>query len=333
MSKLLFEDRDQVNAELAKVRSDSSETNWAVFGYKGNNSGSNTIVHVASGEGGFPELKAALQPDAINYCLLRVIDIIDDHPTVKFVYIHWIGDKVKFMQKAKTTTHKGGVDAFMGQAHVQVVAEGEAELDETVVMEKVQDASGSASRVLDTASKQRVNSPAKIQTASPAASKTPTKKTELQLNVPDNKDAINAVRSDSDETDWALFGYEGESNNLVVVGQGSGGLEELKAHLKPDQIFYGLLRVVDTIDGRPYPKFVFINWVGEGVKTVRKALITTHNGAVTRYIGQYHVDVSPSTEEELTLEDIMHRVTSASGSASHVTDTVADARVHLSGGI
>lgn len=41
------------------------------------------------------------------------MDKIDDIPTVKFVYIQWIGETTKFMTKAKVTTHKGGLeDAF-----------------------------------------------------------------------------------------------------------------------------------------------------------------------------------------------------------------------------
>jgi hypothetical protein len=32
--------------------------------------------------------------------------------TVKFVYIHWVGDHVQPMQKARSTVHKGACSAF-----------------------------------------------------------------------------------------------------------------------------------------------------------------------------------------------------------------------------
>ena len=35
---------------------------------------------------------------------------MDDIPTVKFVYIQWIGESTKIMTKAQAATHKGGVE-------------------------------------------------------------------------------------------------------------------------------------------------------------------------------------------------------------------------------
>ena len=40
-------------------------------------------------------------------------DVVDEIPTVKFVYIQWIGEATKIMAKAQVATHKGSVeDAF-----------------------------------------------------------------------------------------------------------------------------------------------------------------------------------------------------------------------------
>ena len=38
------------------------------------------------------------------------MDKIDDIPTVKFVFIQWIGESTKIMTKAKVATHKGGLE-------------------------------------------------------------------------------------------------------------------------------------------------------------------------------------------------------------------------------
>jgi len=114
-------------------------------------------------------------------------------------------------------------------------------------------------------------------TASPAK-KLPTGQADAK--APEDKSLLLAVRSDSDSTDWALFGYEGDSNTIVPVGSGSGGIEELKQHLEEKKIFYGLLRVVDMFDATANVKFVFINWIGERVPITRKALITTHKGTI-----------------------------------------------------
>ena len=43
-------------------------------------------------------------------CTDQQTDIVDDIPTVKFVYIQWIGESTKIMTKAQAATHKGGVE-------------------------------------------------------------------------------------------------------------------------------------------------------------------------------------------------------------------------------
>jgi hypothetical protein len=49
---------------------------------------------VKSGTGGVEELKNELKPDAISYALVRVVDKVDGHETIKFVFINFIGEKV-----------------------------------------------------------------------------------------------------------------------------------------------------------------------------------------------------------------------------------------------
>ena len=49
-------------------------------------------------------------PCLSHCCLVPQTDVLDDIPTVKFVYIQWIGEGTKIMAKASVTTHKGGVE-------------------------------------------------------------------------------------------------------------------------------------------------------------------------------------------------------------------------------
>jgi len=37
-------------------------------------------------------------------------DVVDEIPTVKFVYIQWVGEGVKTMTRAKISTHKGDLE-------------------------------------------------------------------------------------------------------------------------------------------------------------------------------------------------------------------------------
>ena len=49
-----------------------------------------------------------------NVIFFLQIDIVDNIPTVKFAYIHWLGEKVKPMTKARASTHKGAVEEAFG---------------------------------------------------------------------------------------------------------------------------------------------------------------------------------------------------------------------------
>jgi drebrin-like protein len=131
---------------------------------------------------------------------------------------------------------------------------------------------------------------------------------------------IKKLRNNEDPTDWVLFGYEGASNVVLPVASGEGGVEELKTALKPEEINYGMVRVYDCYDGHTTTKFVLILWVGEQVKIMRKARITTHKGAVLSFLGQYHVDISCSNPNEINQEIIMTAVQKASGTANFVKD-------------
>lgn len=56
----------------------------------------------------------------------------------------------------------------------------------------------------------------------------------------------------------ALFGYEGQSNDLKVVATGDGGLEELAEDLNTGKIQYAFVSVQDP--KTTLTKFVLINW-------------------------------------------------------------------------
>jgi Cofilin/tropomyosin-type actin-binding protein len=85
MATIKFTDRDACDAQVADVRSDTSNTNWALFSYAP--SSFNVIEHVTTGTGGIEDMHAHLKEDMIGYALLRVVDLVDGHKTIKFVKV------------------------------------------------------------------------------------------------------------------------------------------------------------------------------------------------------------------------------------------------------
>ena len=132
---------------------------------------------------------------------------------------------------------------------------------------------------------------------------------------PDIQEAYQAVRNDSDETNWFLITYEEGSNNKkwCLAGRGTGGLEELRSHITPDFIGYGYLRVIAGDDMSKRPKFVFIKYLSKGLKMTTKALMNVHRGDVEKVINQCKVSIEAESLDELTEEEILDRVKRAGG--------------------
>jgi hypothetical protein len=108
--------QDQLSAEaIADVRNDNTPTDWMYLTYASTSGADSQKLKLGgSGSGGVNELRKYLSDDIIAFGIVRVTDKIDDSVTVKFVWINWLGKKVKTMQKARLSVHLGPVKKFMG---------------------------------------------------------------------------------------------------------------------------------------------------------------------------------------------------------------------------
>jgi hypothetical protein len=125
----------------------------------------------------------------------------------------------------------------------------------------------------------------------------------------DIKEAIAAVRADSDPTDFMLMGYSGDKA-LTLVGQGQGGADALSALIdKPeDGAYYGYVRVPTVVDGQDLIRFVFLLYQGDKIKVVRKAKIATHVGAVLDHVGQFHLKLEFANPADISKDSIAKAV-------------------------
>ena len=91
--------------------------------------------------------------------------------------------------------------------------------------------------------------------------------------------------------------------------------------LHDDGVFYGLVRTVEQIDQSTTVKFVFVSFIGEGVKPLRKARISTFKGTVTEAFEPFHAELLNATSKgEVTDEEITKLLASMFG-------TISDAKV------
>lgn len=112
------------------------------------------------------------------------------------------------------------------------------------------------------------------------------------------------------DTDWALFGYEGQTNTLKLQGTGEDGLIELTEDFNPSKVQYAFLKVEDPKTS--LPKFVLINWQGETVPGSRKGSSALHLRDVEKFFVGHHVTMTVRNEDELDMEQIMEKVAKSS---------------------
>ncbi|XP_042561715.1 drebrin-like b isoform X2 [Clupea harengus] len=137
----------------------------------------------------------------------------------------------------------------------------------------------------------------------------------MSVNLCKNGPALTAaykeVVDEKSKTNWALFTYEGNTNDIRLAEKGDGGLEELIEELSSGKVMYGLCRVEDPNSG--LPKYVLINWTGEGVKDARKGLCANHVSSMANFLKGAHITINARADEDVEPEVIMQKVAKASG--------------------
>eukprot|EP00090_Calanus_glacialis_P031252 TRINITY_DN5136_c0_g1_i1.p1 TRINITY_DN5136_c0_g1~~TRINITY_DN5136_c0_g1_i1.p1 ORF type:complete len:490 (-),score=185.68 TRINITY_DN5136_c0_g1_i1:92-1561(-) len=129
----------------------------------------------------------------------------------------------------------------------------------------------------------------------------------------DIKNACKEVTGDKCETNWALFGYEGQTNILKLVSTGEDGLEELVEDFNPSQIQYAFLKVEDPKTS--LPKFVLINWQGESAPGSRKGSCAMHLRDVEQFMAGHHLTYVVRNEDELDINLILEKVSKVTASS------------------
>jgi len=346
-TEVSIQDEESFFAAIADVRSDSSATNWALFGHWENNP--NVIYHIGSGTGGTDEFVDEMDDTQVMYALVRLEETIDVSTTVKFAYVHWSGKEVPFVKRGKYGVVHGSIEKYFDPYHISLDVDSKDELNSENIRTKIQETSGTKSKVLEASEAQ--NRPERgftsgTTTKADSTGSTPTQSAKMSklgkqgssftgFNTQakgsggvsisqDVCDAIADVRADTSATTWCAAGYHGGNVKNPVELLGSGDkempamLEDIKTLCADDAVVYCFLRVTDVVDEIPTVKFVYIQWVGESVKTMTRAKISTHKGDLEEVFKPIHINIYATTASEITQRVVMDKVMSASGSKSHV---------------
>ncbi|KAL0490701.1 coactosin [Acrasis kona] len=146
-ASLTFKDESSCRQSIASVRDDSSDVDWMLLSYHG--SSKTELELVGSGTGGADALASLLEPSKVYYGLVRAEEIIDQSVTVKFAFVHYLGNTVPPMLKARVSTHKGVVEDFLRPYHVTLFATEASEVNQKIVQTLIAKASQSYNAVLN----------------------------------------------------------------------------------------------------------------------------------------------------------------------------------------
>lgn len=135
------------------------------------------------------------------------------------------------------------------------------------------------------------------------------------VNLDEVKAAYESVRSDKEETNWVLLSYAAaKGDKLALTATGKGGLEELAEQLDEGQAQYAYARIEYANDSESKRvKFIFVVWIGENTKVMRKAGVSIHAGHVKDIFAHHSIQVTASHKTDLKEESIVKRLRAAGG--------------------
>jgi len=329
-----WENEADAKEVLEELRTDSN-TKWALFGY----SDATVLKVLAKGSGGLSEFFDRLPEDQVVYAVLgQNVEDQDEsgYSHLKFIFITWVGEKCKPMEKAKSSQHRLPLYKYVLN-YLQLQAELQAlepsELSDALILEKLR---GTRVEKADKPSgaSATTTAPAVTQAAPTSTPKRATVivnnsapnafvgtsdlKTEVKfVNAEEANAALIDVRNDSSETDWVLFGHSDTGRDVIrVVGSGSGGLAEMEQHFTDEDVVYGVLGVIVEDEGESdykTKKYIFISWVGPKVKPLTKARSSQHRVALYKHSKnflQLHAELQALSKEEISLSLIKAKLCS-----------------------
>ncbi|XP_061904837.1 drebrin isoform X3 [Entelurus aequoreus] len=119
--------------------------------------------------------------------------------------------------------------------------------------------------------------------------------------------AYQDVIDETSDTDWALYAYDDDSNNLTLASSGGGGLAEITLSFDNGRVMYGFCSVKEP--NAALPRYILINWVGEDVPDARKCACASHVATIADFFQGVAVIINASSLDDIDPSAIGQRLT------------------------
>ncbi|XP_051903148.1 drebrin isoform X6 [Hippocampus zosterae] len=119
--------------------------------------------------------------------------------------------------------------------------------------------------------------------------------------------AYQDVIDESTDTDWALYTYEDDSNDLTLASSGGGGLAEITLTFDNARVMYGFCSLKEP--NAALPRYILINWVGDDVPDARKCACASHVATIADFFQGVAVIINASSLDDMDPSAIGQRLT------------------------
>lgn len=126
--------------------------------------------------------------------------------------------------------------------------------------------------------------------------------------------AYQDVIDETSDTDWALYTYEDDTNDLTLAASGGGGLQEITLTFDNGRVMYGFCSLKEP--SAALPRYILINWVGEDVPDARKCACASHVATIADFFQGVEVTVNASSLDDIDPSAIGQRLTNGTASVA-----------------
>ncbi|ELP90397.1 coactosin, putative [Entamoeba invadens IP1] len=138
----------------------------------------------------------------------------------------------------------------------------------------------------------------------------------FDLSDPELVNAVNEVIDDKNtDVEYCVFGVTTNPNKVVLDVKGKGGLNEVKAALKDDQIQFAYYRTISGDAESHRVKFVLISWASESItKPKLRASMSMLKGEMKNEIFKnFHIELHATSLDDLKEEEIAAKLKKVGG--------------------
>ncbi|KAM9332518.1 drebrin isoform 2-T2 [Pholidichthys leucotaenia] len=126
--------------------------------------------------------------------------------------------------------------------------------------------------------------------------------------------AYQDVIDETSETDWALYTYEDDTNDLTLAASGGGGLAEITLTFDNGRVMFGFCSMKEPTAA--LPRYILINWVGEDVADARKCACASHVATIADFFQGVEVIVNASSLDDIDPTTISQRLTNGTAAVA-----------------